>query len=619
MIPGGLKASMELGYHATATLVLTLIALYMFAQDRYRMETSALIILVVLCLIFSVAPYVHEDGSRLSPADFFAGFGHEALIAISALMILGRGLHNTGAVKPLTRVLSTYWSASPKLVFLLALVIGSLLSAFLNNTPIVVMLIPVLISVSLANSNAPSRILMPMGFATLIGGMATTIGTSTNLLIVAIAADIGAVQFNMFDFTLPVVLAGSIGILFLWLAAPLLLPDRQIDLNNTSQRIYNAVLFLSDTSYTIGKDVGDILEKTSHQVDIHKIRRKKNQMILPLPTVLLKAGDALFISGTAENLKDFEYKLNGKLHNIDDKNQLIEGDYSNQEGDQVIAEVLVTPDSLLHNNSIKRARLAEKYNIVVLALHRLHRSTEAITDKLSRVILHQGDILLVQGKPENIQLIKDDTRLLVLDNKIDFVASSKSLLAIIIMTVVVLLAAMNILSISVSALSGVGVMLLTRCLNWRDIGKALNVQVIMIIVVSLALGRALIDTGGSDFLAHYFIHATQQWHTVAVLCALLFLMSIITNVVSNTAAAVIGTPVALTIAQQLNAPVEPFVLAVLFGTNMSYATPIGYQTNLLIYSAGGYRFSDFLRLGIPLTVIMGIGFTAALAWLYKLV
>ncbi|HEY9051412.1 MAG TPA: SLC13 family permease, partial [Gammaproteobacteria bacterium] len=345
----------------------------------------------------------------------------------------------------------------------------------------------------------------------------------------------------------------------------------------------------------------------------------KNQVILPLPTVLLKSGDILFISGTAEKLKDFETKLNGKLHNINQQGEFEEGEYAEQEDDQVIAEVLVTGHSLLHNSSLKRARFAEKYNIIVLALHRLNRPAERLSEKLGGVTLNQGDILLVQGTRENISLIKEDTKLLVLDNVIDYVSSKKSPLALSIMASVILLAALNVLPISVSSLAGAGLMLMTRCLGWRDINKALNAQVILIIVVSLALGRALIDTGGADYLAFEFVQLTKGMSTVAILSALLFLMSITTNIVSNTAAAVVGTPVAVNIAQQLGAPLEPFILAVLFGANMSYATPIGYQTNLLIYSAGGYKFSDFLRVGVPLTIIVGTGFTLVLAWFYDLV
>ena len=251
-------------------------------------------------------------------------------------------------------------------------------------------------------------------------------------------------------------------------------------------------------------------------------------------------------------------------------------------------------------------------------MHRLNKPTERINEQLSKLTLRQGDILLVQGPRENINLIKEDTKLLVLDNTIDYVSSKKGPVAIATMTGVVMLAALNILPISVSALAGAGISLLTRCLRWRDIGKALNTQVIMIIVVSLALGKALIDTGGTEYLAYHFVRLTDGMSVVTILCAMIFLISIITNVVSNTAAAVVGTPIAVNIAQQLGAPMEPFILAVLFGVNMSYATPIGYQTNLLIYSAGGYKFTDFLRVGIPLTLITGTGFTAVLAYFYDL-
>lgn len=607
---------MDLSLHAVATLLLTVVALYFFSQDKYRLETSSLIILITLSLFFTLIPYVDKDGKLIQAKDFFSGFGHEALVTICLLMILGKSIESTGALKLLSRIMSLYWSRYPKAIFLLTLIVSAILSAFLSNTPIVIMLIPILIGVALDTKTAPSKLLIPVGYATLIGGMATTIGTSTNLLIVSITADISSIQFSMFDFAFPVFIVGSVGIIFLWLYAPAVLPDRKIDLNNTSQRIFNAVLFLSETSYTAGKDVHAILEMINYEVSIHKIRRRKNQLIFPLPTVLLKPGDVLFISGTAEKLKEFETKIRGKLHNINKKNKFIKGDYTPQDDGQVIAEVLVTSNSLLHRQSLKQARLAEKYSIVVLALHKLNKPTQRISEKLSKLILSQGDVLLVQGTRESINQIKQDTKLLVLDNKIDYVSSRKGPLAIITMIGVVLLASLNILPISVSALLGVGVILLSRCLSWRDISKALNAQIIMNIVVSLALGKALIGTGASDFIAYYFVQLTSGIPLIFILSSLLFLMTIITNVVSNTAAAVVGTPVAINIAQQIGAPVEPFILAILFGVNMSYATPIGYQTNLLIYSAGGYKFSDFLLVGVPLTLITGTGFTLVLAYLY---
>ena len=208
---------MELTFHAAATLLLTAIALYLFSQVRYRLESSSLIILITLSLLFTLIPYTKRDGSLIEAADFFSGFGHEALIAICSLMILGRSIESTGALKFFSSSLSSYWNKYPKWVFLLTLIGGAVISAFLNNTPIVIMLIPILISVALGTKIAPSKILIPVGYATLIGGMATTIGTSTNLLVVSIAADISQIKFDMFDFTYPVLVVGIVGIGFLWL------------------------------------------------------------------------------------------------------------------------------------------------------------------------------------------------------------------------------------------------------------------------------------------------------------------------------------------------------------------------------------------------------------------
>ncbi|MFV2060074.1 MAG: SLC13 family permease [Gammaproteobacteria bacterium] len=609
----------DLNPHALIILILVGFALLLFTQEKtIRLETSSLLILIILVLFFSIFPFYLETGEKINPVDFFSGFGHQALIAISSLMIMGKGIDRTGVLKPLSKFITSHWSKHPKRTFLLTLLISAFLSAFLNNTPIVIILIPILIAVSLKNNFSASKILIPAGLVTIIGGMATTIGTSTNILVVAIAHDLGQLDFRMFDFVLPVILVGSVGILFLWLMSPLLLPDRSINLTTTKKRIYNAVLYITDSSKVVGSELSEIFKKTNHNISISKIRRKNNQLIIPLPTVVLKTDDCLFISGTAEHLKESEAILGGRLYNFDSNDELIEQEYVNTENDQVIAEILVTSGSILHGSSLSKTRFVQKYNIIVLAHHRLNEPDKKIKQNINDIILQPGDIILVQGTSHNLNLIKNDSRLLILDSVIDPVSSKKAPLALFIMAAVIFFAATQILPISVSALSGAGIMILTRCINWRDATRALNVQVILIIVVSLALGKALIDTGGVDYLALLFVNSMAGFPTIWILSALLFFMSIITNVVSNTTAAVIGTPVAITIAQQINAPLEPFILAVMFGANMSYATPIGYQTNLLIHSAGGYKFTDFLRIGIPLTLIMGGGFTIVLAFLYNL-
>jgi di/tricarboxylate transporter len=224
--------------------------------------------------------------------------------------------------------------------------------------------------------------------------------------------------------------------------------------------------------------------------------------------------------------------------------------------------------------------------------------------------------LLVQGSREAITNLKDSGTMLVLDGTTDLPHTHNAKRALAIMGFVVLAAALGVLPISVSAVIGLGLMIATGCLSWRDAVGALSIPVVMLIVAALALGKALMGTGMADYIAMSFVDSAAAMPIPIILSAFLLLMTVLTNVVSNNAAAVIGTPIAVSIAQQLGVSPDPFILAVLFGANMSFATPYGYQTNLLVMSAGGYKFADFLRVGIPLTVIMWIGFSLVLS--YKL-
>ncbi|WP_444995035.1 SLC13 family permease [Aliikangiella sp. IMCC44359] len=602
--------------HAIATLILIIFALFLFAQDKVRLETSSLFILIALTFGFQLFPFIQKNGSTFEPVDFFLGFGHEALFTICALMILGRGIETSGALKPLTSLLAKHWSNQPKLCLCLTLLFSAFLSSFLNNTPIVVMLLPVLIGVAQSSQQAPSKILLPMGLATLIGGTATTIGTSTNLLVVSIANDLGNHQFAMFDFAIPVIIVGGIGLFYLLFIAPSLLPKRELSIAHQDTRIFKAVLTVDEDSHINQKKLAELLKETDYKIKVDRILRGENQLVT-LPTVMLKTGDGLLISGTAEELLEYSRLFNAQLYSINDRKNPISRDNPFAADDQILAEILVTESSFLHNRTLKQTRFAEINELVVLALHRLNKP-DNIKRSISDIALHRGDILLVQGTQEKLQQLKDSTRLLLLNNTINITSSTKAPIALAIMFMVVVIAAIQLLPISISALAGIGLMLLTNTINWREIGRALNPSVIMIVVVSLALGKAMIITQADVFLGQQFVELTQGLPTIAIIAALIFLMALLTNMVSNTAAAVIGTPVAINIAQQLGAAPEAFILAVLFGVNMSYATPIGYQTNLLIYSAGGYKFSDYLRAGIPLTLIMGLGFTVVLSIFYRI-
>ncbi|PLX62648.1 SLC13 family permease [Sedimenticola selenatireducens] len=604
--------------HAIAVLLLIVVALYLFTRDNIPLETSSLLILVSLVVGFEAFPYT-RDGITLQPGDFFSGFGNEALVAICALMIVGQGLETTGALRPLAALLSKLWATRPLLSFLATLLSAALLSAFLNNTPIVVMLLPILIGVSIRNKQSSSGILLPMGLATLLGGMATTIGTSTNLLVVGIAADLGLHQFGMFDFALPVVVAGSFGLLYLWLVAPRLLPPRQALLSDMSPRIFDALLHINQESFANGKTLAEILEKTDRRMKVDKIQRGVGLNVTRLPTAELREGDRLLVRDTPELLKEYEQLLGATLYNATDIENPIDEEHPLSSEGQLLAEVVVTEGSPLYRRTLKELRFAEHNNVVILAIHRSQtQGQQTIKKGMGDVRLESGDVLLVQGAADRIEALKSSGKLLVLDASVYLPETRRARQALLIMAAVVTFAATGLLPIATSALCGVGLMLLTRCLDWEDAASALSTRVILIVVVSLALGLALMRTGGAEYIASLYVAVSTGLPISAVLGGLMLMITILTNVVSNNAAAVIGTPIAISIASQLGLPAEPFILSVLFGANMSYATPMGYQTNLLIFSAGGYRFSDFLRVGIPLTLIMWLGLLSMLILMYDL-
>jgi di/tricarboxylate transporter len=602
--------------HGIFVLLLTVAALYLFTRDKLPLEASGLAILIILLLTFELFPY-YVDGDRLTATSFLSGFGHEALITICALMIIGKGLEVTGALQPLAAGLARAWNAKPRLASLATLALSGALSAFLNNTPIVVMLLPMLVGVALRNKFAPSSVLMPVGFATLVGGMATTIGTSTNLLVVSIAADLGMPPMGMFDFTLPVLIVGSVGILYLWLVAPHLLPERKQPLSDRSPRVFNAMLHINDASTACGLSFAECLALTNSEMRVDRIDRGEGLSVTKLPSVTIGAGDRLAVRDTPERLKTFEKQLGAKLYSesgLDDVAN--DGTVTEQ---QFLAEIVVTRGSLLHRGTLTTTRFAQRTGLVPLALHRAREpGSEEFSGKIEATQLRAGDVVLVQGTQRQLELLKRSGTALVLDGTTDLPTTHRSDRALVIMVCVVIAAAFGILPISISALIGVAAMLATRCLSWEDIAKSLSAQVIMIIVASLALGIALTETGGALFIAQSFVGAVRILPTPFILSALMLVMAVLTNIVSNTAAGVIGTPIAIQVARELGVDPEPFILAVIFGANMSYATPFGYQTNLLLLSAGGYKFTDFLRAGVPLTIIMWLGFSIVLPMMYGL-
>ena len=568
---------------------------------------------MVLCIAFTVFPF-EANGTHLEPSSLFFGFGHEALVTVCALMVIGHALVRTGALVPVGRNLAKLWKLSPSLSLLITLIVAGALSAFVNNTPIVVLLLPILVNVALRTNTDTSPMLLPMGMATLVGGMTTTIGTSTNLLVVSVASDMGLPRISMFAFSLPAVIAAAVAIVYLWLIAPKLLPKRTPSLPDTSPRLFSAYLNINEDSIANGKTVAEVLKITDDQLSIQSIQRSPDyRNIVPLPDTVFKEGDRVHVKDYPDRLKEFESATNATLFSGSYK---VDEDHPLNAEKQMLAEIVVIQSSGLVGKTLKEVRFAKRYGISVIALHRDGKAMDIGRRSIGHVSIQTGDVLLVQGEPEQLAELKESRGFLIIDGAADLPYSKKAPVALVVLFGVVISAALGVLPIEISSILGILVLLATKCLDWSEISSALSTQVVMIVVASLALGSAMMQTGGADYIAQLFVALAFDLPPAGILSALMFMLAVMTNIVSNNAAAVIGTPIAISVATQLNLPVEPFILAVLFGANLSYATPMAYKTNILVMNAGGYQFSDFMRAGIPLIVLMWITLSLLLSWMY---
>jgi di/tricarboxylate transporter len=592
-------------WHAGAVLAITVGTFYLFAKERLPVQSTALLALLALMLLFGVFPYQRGD-RPLGPEQFLAGFGNSALVTICFLMVLGHGLTTTGALEPVVRQLARLWSYAPQLAFVLILVFCFAVSGFVNDTPVVVLMMPVLVAIAARTGTSASRTLLPMNYAVLIGGMATTIGTSTNLLVVGIAASLGVPAFGLFDFTHIVVIAAAIALPYLWLVVPRLLPKDAGGRPQGAPLAFDAALELNQGGFAAGKALQQ-LAKRARGFRVLRIVRRGIE-IAPLPDVVLHAGDRLLVRATPEDLREYGAVLGAWLH-------ARERDEIPGAPDQTFAQALITSEADLSGAASSARQFADQHRLAVIGIHRPGREHPVDPDD---ALLRPGDVLLVRGHRDQVETLRASAGVLMLDAMAVLPHTRRAPVALAIMAGVVAMAATGVLPMVLASAVGVAAMLLTGCLGWREATDALSSKIVMIVVASLALGEALTVTGMISGAGTALAWLHEYVPAVVMLAALMLLMTVITNFVSNNAAAIIGTPVAIAMAATMGVDPRPFVLAVLFGCNLCYATPMAYQTNLMVMSAAGYRFQDFVRAGLPLTALMWVTLTWLLAREYSL-
>ena len=592
--------------HAIAAMVITVAMFIGFARGRLPVEIVSLLTIAVIAVglyFFPLPDTGPTDGLQLA----FSGFGHYALITICALMIMGRGLVVTGALEPAARFLEGVFKWNLQLGLLVSLLIAFFLSMGVNDTPVLVLLLPIFVALAQRGAMPASKTLIPLNAAVLIGGMATTIGTSTNILVVSIARDLGMPAMGVFHFTPIVLVAGLVALPYLWLVMPRLLGDNRVEDDFVRRRFH--------TRLRIGDD-SDLVRKSAESLG----------PILPKDITFHDQSGAAFapqqrvhISGTHEGLEEAMRTLRSEVAPSWVLDRIKRNSQARSQ-DIVVVEMTVTPDSRLINRTLPTSGIADLYGVAVLGIHRPDRlvgEREQYSEG-GDLRMAEGDVLLVMGLPDDLQEFARNDSLLTLDGARELPRRSKAVLAAGIMVGSVGLASIGFLPIAISALAGAILMFLTGCVKFDRVGRALSAKVIVLVAASIAIGRIIDDSGAAEWLGTVLAAGLSNLAPAAVLAAIMLFVTILTNFASNATAATVGTPIAYSIATKLGLPPEPLILAVLFGCNLCYATPIAYQTNMLIMGEGSYEFKDYIRTGVPLVLLMVATLSILLVITYRM-
>ncbi|MBX7493431.1 SLC13 family permease [Qipengyuania sp. 1NDW9] len=593
-------------YHAMAAMAVTVAMFVAFARGRMSIEIISLLTIAVIAVglyFFPLEGQSPTDGLAIA----FGGFGHYALITICALMILGRGLIVTGALDPAARFLERMFKFNLQLGLLFSLFIAFALSMFVNNTPVLVLLIPIFVTLAARGALPASKTLMPLNAASLIGGLATTIGTSTNILVVSIAVDLGMPMMSVFHFT-PIVLgAALIALPYIWLVMPKMLADNRVELQHNQRRFFTR-LRVTENSLMNGRELSQIAPRLPSGIEFHDVKPG-----------LFRPGQRIKVSGTHEAIEEAIQVMRGEaapswvLERIKRAH--------NETGDDIeVVEMTVTADSRLINRTLPTSGIADLYGVAVVGIHRpdtLIGQKDQYSD-VGDIRMREGDVLLVMGIQKDLEAFATADSLLQLEGRRELPRRSKALLAAAIMGVSVLLASIGVLPIAIAALGGAILMFVTGCVKFDRVGRALSAQVIVLVAASIAIGRIIDESGAAAWLGELLSYGLQFLSPALVLAAIMVFVTILTNFASNATAATVGTPIAFAVAAQLGLPPEPLVLAVLFGCNLSYATPIAYQTNMLIMAEGDYQFGDYVKTGVPLVLIMVTALSVGLVLTYGL-
>ncbi|MCU7242552.1 MAG: SLC13 family permease [Microcystis aeruginosa WS75] len=579
------------------TLTVLVVALVAFVAEWLPVDLTALSVAIVLILLGLVTP---EEG--------IAGFSNSATVTVMAMFVLSAGITRTGVIQVIRDRLLVWGGKNPhQQVFVLGALVGPI-SAFINNTAVVAIFLPIVEDWCKKQKISPSKLLIPLSYATVLAGMITVVGTSTNILASGISAKLGYGEFSLFQFTALGVVTFLAGLIYLTIFAPKLLPDRKSSTGEFLEDDYGSKVYLSEViisprSNLIGQTLSQSGLQRKFNFDVLELIRNKVHLSQPLADKVLNAGDILIVHSSREELlkikdeRGLEIFADVKFHKEDIESAITTGE-------EKLAEVLILSNSRLIGTTLKDLKFRQRYNATVLAIR---RGSELLQGRLGKIPLKFGDLLLVQGPKQSFIGLQTTRELLVLEEKeIESLRQDKGIIALMITLLVIIIAAFDIQPILVTSLVGVVLMVITGCLKPGEVYGSIRWDIIFLLAGLIPLGTAMDNSGTTKWLADNLVaiggHLSGFW----ILVFFYLITSVLTEILSNNAAVVLMIPVAVEVAKTLGLNPLAFMYAVTFAASNSYLTPIGYQTNTMVYAPGGYKFLDFTRLGAPLNLILTI-------------
>ncbi len=587
--------------HMWMTFAIIAVTIILFASEWIELELVSLGVIAALLVLFQIAPLLDASGSNMLGADvLLSGFSNTALITILALLVVGQGLHQSGALVGVTQILSTVRRSRARVIILSCLIGAGIMSAFLNNTPVVVMFIPII--AALANRYGPGagRMLIPLSFITILGGMVTLIGSSTNLLVAGLVEKSTEIRIGFFDLFMPGIILAGIGALYVIFVVPRLLgrfSPGEKSKSNFKETRFLVKIEVHARHKLLGEMSVDGAFAALKEVRVRLLKRHGQVILPPFENITLQEHDIIQLSGTRAQV--------AKLVDMDEEGEHL-----------LLAEAAIAPGSRLGGRNIVDEEFTDLTGCYIIGIQS-HRHMRR--DARNKIRLRPGDVFLIAGTRRRIRELRLDRDLMVLEGSVTTLhAFAKAKFSLGIFAVIVLAAATGLVPIVISAITGALAMIFYKCLTIGQAARAIDRRIVLLIAASIAMAQALDKTGGAAFLAHGMVGQLAAYSNAVILSALFLIVAVLTNLLSNNATALLFTPIAISIAASLGVSPIAFVHAVIFAANCSFASPLGYQTNLLVMRPGNYRFADFFRSGAPLVVLIWLVFSAIAPWYYGL-